>query len=144
MGIIRDHNRVVLLTFTKFFGHQFFFFFFAELIALLMGLKLACQMGFSTLACQMGFSTLFVESNSATIVSWVSSLGLGGWDFGYLLSKIRHLCINYHVHIHHVYRETNHAPDFMVNWACKYHTSQSFNGYHSLPTRFRGILELNS
>ena len=95
-GIIRHHYRVVLLAFTNFVGHQSILF--AELIALLMELELACQ---------MGFLTFFVESDSATVVFWVSSLDSRCWDFGYLWSKIRHLCTNYHMHIHHVYREAN-------------------------------------
>ena len=114
---------MVFLALTKFLGHQSILF--AELTALLMGLELACH---------MGFSTLFVESNSEIVVSWVSSLGSYWWDFGYLLSKILNLCTNHHVYIHHVYKKTNQIADFMANWVCKYHTSKSFNVYHSLST----------
>ncbi|KAH9750680.1 hypothetical protein KPL71_013964 [Citrus sinensis] len=75
-GVLRDHQGVVLAAFGSFLGHQSILF--AELMALLEGLDLAAQ---------LGFSNLEVESDSAT-VSWAISNRFVRWDFAYLLGRV--------------------------------------------------------
>ena len=57
-GVLGDHQGMILVAFGFFLGHLSILF--AELMALLEGLDLAAQ---------LGFSDLKVESDSATIVS---------------------------------------------------------------------------
>ncbi|KAH9687878.1 hypothetical protein KPL70_014934 [Citrus sinensis] len=110
-GVFRDHQGVISAAFGSFLGHQSILF--AELMALLEGLDLAAQ---------LGFSDLEVESDSATIVSWAISSSLVRWDFTYILGRVRALASRSSISIRHVFREATSAADFMANWACSHQT----------------------
>ena len=104
-------------------------------MALLEGLDLAAQ---------LGFSDLEVESDSATVVSWAISSSLVRWDFTYILGRVRALASRSSISIRHVFREVTSAVDFMANWACSHQTCQRFFNPSDLPTGLSGILHLDT
>ena len=91
-GVLRDHQGVVLAAFGSFLGHQSILF--AELTALLEGLDLAVQ---------LGFSDLEVESDSGTMVSWAISSRFVRWDFAYLFGRVQALASSPSIIINHVF-----------------------------------------
>ncbi|KAH9684879.1 hypothetical protein KPL70_013711 [Citrus sinensis] len=132
-GVLRDHQGVVLAAFGSFLGHQSILF--AELMALLEGLDLATQ---------LGFSNLEVESDSATVVSWAISSRFVRWDFAYLLGRVQALASSPSIIISHVFREATSAANFMANWACTHKTCQRFFNPGDLPAGLSGILHLDT
>lgn len=112
-GVFRDHQGVLLAALGSFLGHQSIIL--AKLTALLEGLDLAAQ---------LGFSDLKVESDLATVVSWAISNGFVQWDFAYLFERVQTLASSLSIIIRHVFREATFAADFMANWACTHQTCQ--------------------
>ncbi|KAL9445387.1 hypothetical protein AB3S75_018391 [Citrus x aurantiifolia] len=132
-GVLRDHQGVILIASGSFSGHQSILF--AELMALLKGLDLAAQ---------LGFSDLEVEFDSATVVSWAISSSFVRWDFTYILGRVRALASRSSISIRHVFREATSAADFMANWACTHQTCQRFFNLSDLPTGLSGIIHLDT
>ncbi|XP_043725893.1 uncharacterized protein LOC122672496 [Telopea speciosissima] len=128
-GIIRDCEGSLIAAFSNFCGicsNSV-----AEMRALLDGLQLYASLGLH------GF---FVSPDTASIVRFVTQRKCNLWSCWFWFQEVLTLCDSLGVCIHFAYRDSNHAADFLTNFACDSLVDSSFHDTQSIPQDLRRIV----
>jgi len=86
-------------------------------------------------AAELGASELFIESDSLLLVKqYLGEYKIKNPDLAARMQAVRRLAAPFTVHIKHVLREFNKAPDALANKAMDAKTSLGFNPLQTIPS----------
>lgn len=131
-GMIRNYNGEMIKAFAEFYGQGNNNL--AEAKAMLYGVKLCCN---------CGFSKVIVESDSMLIVNLVNQRMKPPWQLTQIIEQIREVTETGNFLFVHIFREGNAIADHLAKLGESSKTFHIFNQVVSLPMKIRASLKLD-